>query len=484
MELIRMAKSEILAAIDGLKRQYNRLMRSHKSPLTINPAKDSAFVVAAASAIERLAGRGSVHRTHAERILQDPISDYARAQQLHGVLSTLRADIKAGRLTDTESTRKTVSEPVKASGDATDVFVSWSGTASAEVAEVLSEWLPVVLPGTKPWMSKLDITKGKPWFQEISDQLARCRVCIICVTPTNVKSTWLYYEAGAIAREQDHAHICTYLIGLDPSGLAATPLAQYQATSADEADTWRLIKAINKALGAPHNEQVLRGHFKANWSALADKLTNIHISMNQEKPTQDNQDLSPEARRVLMEAAKDDRGVVAMGKTMHGFDLIVNKTKMCDPNDARVEATYRAAVKELVDQRLLDPQGSGGTSFVLTKPGYDLADKLSRMRASQPPTASSPDYNDNDVLGLLQGWMGGRTSEQNLAAIKFADVDNELNLPSGSAKRLLEQAAKEYAYVAKTKGENVITFTRADGERYVSSNSGWNDPNNPYRVRR
>ena len=65
------------------------------------------------------------------------------------------------------------------------------------------------------WMSSQDIGKGKPWFGSISEQLAKSEVCIICVTPENLDSRWLMYEAGAIA----HARIARVYYGaLDPKG--------------------------------------------------------------------------------------------------------------------------------------------------------------------------------------------------------------------------------------------------------------------------
>lgn len=52
------------------------------------------------------------------------------------------------------------------------VFISWSGTASREVAEALRWWLPKVIQGTNPFVSAKDIDKGANWTSVLSTELA------------------------------------------------------------------------------------------------------------------------------------------------------------------------------------------------------------------------------------------------------------------------------------------------------------------------
>src|SRR4051794_28404124 len=84
-------------------------------------------------------------------------------------------------------------------GKTMDVILSWSGDLSRKVAESLNGWLKDVLPGIKPWISTEDITKGSTWFPALLGRLEAARLCILCITPENVRSPWLYFEAGAIA---------------------------------------------------------------------------------------------------------------------------------------------------------------------------------------------------------------------------------------------------------------------------------------------
>src|ERR1700742_3369985 len=117
-----------------------------------------------------------------------------------------------------------------------DIVVSWSKATSRGVASSLGAWLPKVLPGVRPWMSEEDIGKGRAWFATLQGGLSDAHHCIICVTPENVRSEWLYYEAGVIAARGDDVLICPYLVGVQPGELSGGPLGQYQCTVSTKED--------------------------------------------------------------------------------------------------------------------------------------------------------------------------------------------------------------------------------------------------------
>src|SRR5262245_43236095 len=112
------------------------------------------------------------------------------------------------------------------------VFISFSGDRSAKVASIIREWLPKVIQATRPWMSETDIEKGTRWVSEISGVLAEAAVGIICVTPENIHSPWLAFEAGALSKALSASRVCTYLFDLSPANLPF-PLAMFQATQAN-----------------------------------------------------------------------------------------------------------------------------------------------------------------------------------------------------------------------------------------------------------
>jgi TIR domain len=108
------------------------------------------------------------------------------------------------------------------------VFLSWSGTRSKFIAEALRWWLPRVIQSVRPWMSDEDISAGSRWLSNVSSELSEAKLGIICVTPENKNNPWLLFEAGALSKVIDQAHVCPFLIDLTPGQLAG-PLSQFQA---------------------------------------------------------------------------------------------------------------------------------------------------------------------------------------------------------------------------------------------------------------
>jgi hypothetical protein len=369
-----------------------------------------------------------------------------------------------------------------------ELFLSWSRPSSQQASEALKDWLPDVLPDIRPWMSKEDITKGTPWFSSISVQLARSRVCLICVTQENLGSPWLYYEAGAIAHAMQGSLICPYLLGIDPGKITGTPLGQYQCTTFDKDDTWRLIRSINSVFEPPHNEKLLNGNFDSKWASLQKKFAKILTGLaevDSQTKTPDVE-LSSEARLILVEASYDRGGHVLMIKTSGGFSVQTNGKQLCDRNDPRTEAAFRSAIKELVGRNLLELRGSKGETLALTKSGFELADHLKSQAVTTETPQSYAATEDSDILCLLQGWLGNRTESQNHGTISFEEVDLQLKLSPGSAARLLETAAQKYQLQIDQKGPKYIVFRPIipRSAAPVVSNPGWDDPRNPFGRRR
>jgi hypothetical protein len=126
------------------------------------------------------------------------------------------------------------------------VFFSWSGPRSKAVAEALRTWLPDVLPMTEPWLSAADIEPGAKWRQAISGELETTNFTILCLTPGNLLSPWLLFEAGALSKHFG-SRVCTYLVDLNPTDVK-DPLSQFQHTRANQGETKQLIATINKKL--------------------------------------------------------------------------------------------------------------------------------------------------------------------------------------------------------------------------------------------
>jgi len=74
---------------------------------------------------------------------------------------------------------------------------------------------------------------------------------------------------------------------------------------------------------------------------------------------------------------------------------------------------------------------------------------------------------DDEIIGVIRAWINSSGAAQGLKPIYFDAVDAELNLPSGSAARLIEDAASRW-YVVAQKGPNLIVFENKPRERSPS----------------
>lgn len=154
------------------------------------------------------------------------------------------------------------------------VFLSWSGTRSERVAELLKEWLPCVLQASDPWVSTSDIERGAQWFSSIQGQLQETTTGIICLTQENKEKPWILFEAGALAKGLSDARVCTLLIDLEPQHVRP-PLGQFNHTQVTKDDMFKLICTLNERLTKSLNMTVLKQVFNAQWSFFEGKFQSI-----------------------------------------------------------------------------------------------------------------------------------------------------------------------------------------------------------------
>src|ERR1700743_130514 len=95
------------------------------------------------------------------------------------------------------------------------VFISWSGESSKALADVLRNWLPLVLHYVEPWMSDVDIDAGDRWADAVAKELEASNFGIICVTRENISSPWILFEAGALAKSLKGSRVIPLLFALD-----------------------------------------------------------------------------------------------------------------------------------------------------------------------------------------------------------------------------------------------------------------------------
>ena len=155
------------------------------------------------------------------------------------------------------------------------------------LAEALRDWLPLVINAVEPWMSSVDIDSGSRWTVEVANTLELSRVGIFCLTAENLKSTWLHFEAGAIAKNASKSYVCTLLLELSPDQVE-WPLAQFQAKESNKRGIFELVRSINSADGvAILSETHLQRALEMWWPVLDEAIAGIpaaEITEHPEKP--------------------------------------------------------------------------------------------------------------------------------------------------------------------------------------------------------
>lgn len=189
------------------------------------------------------------------------------------------------------------------------VFISWSGDVSQTFAASLAGWLPNVIQAVDPFFSSDDIRKGAGWLARLSEELDRSNFGILCVTPDNKNAPWLLFEAGALAKKIEQAHVCPLLLGIGAAQLEG-PLAQFQATVATRDEVWKLLISINSALGgAALNESRLRNAFEKNWGDLEAIINTATARIAEKQKSTGGAPLKRTADDMLEEILNVSRGL-------------------------------------------------------------------------------------------------------------------------------------------------------------------------------
>jgi hypothetical protein len=216
------------------------------------------------------------------------------------------------------------------------VFISWSGERSRLVAEALRYWLPKVIQAVQPWMSASDIEKGTRWRTDIANELEQTSIGIICLTPENLGSPWLHFEAGALSKQQQNTFVCTFLYELEPADIRE-PLAQFQTTKAQKEDIRSLVDTINNALSdmrLPDSE--IRESFDVWWPRLEERLNSIPTPKASPEPQRPDRELLEEILGLVREKSRAAQNQEAKLQ----FSTILNSTQDWSLEDAQLLWNY------------------------------------------------------------------------------------------------------------------------------------------------
>jgi hypothetical protein len=101
---------------------------------------------------------------------------------------------------------------------------------------------------------------------------------LLCVTAENVNAPWLLFEAGALSKYVNDSRVVPIILDLKPTDIKG-PLTQFQGINASEADIYKLVTKINKAVSDTGEKgvelPVLDQSFKLWWPQLREAIDAI-----------------------------------------------------------------------------------------------------------------------------------------------------------------------------------------------------------------
>jgi len=152
------------------------------------------------------------------------------------------------------------------------IFISWSDKPSDDIAKLLESFLKICIPNLDIFCSKSKLRKGKQWFTEIQAGLENSDFGILCLTESNTNNPWINFEAGALSKFADHAHICPILFGFNQDNLdSRSPFNNYMCTKFNEDDMRKLIETIRETQSV-HQKETIEIYFQQFFPAFKKKV--------------------------------------------------------------------------------------------------------------------------------------------------------------------------------------------------------------------
>lgn len=123
-------------------------------------------------------------------------------------------------------------------------------------------------------MSDVDIDAGDRWAESVAKELEASNFGIICVTRENVSSSWILFEAGALAKSMNGSRVIPLLFDLDFRDITG-PLAQFQAKKLEKSGVGEVVQSINQSADQPDDQSRAGQLFDALWPQLESAVAEI-----------------------------------------------------------------------------------------------------------------------------------------------------------------------------------------------------------------
>ena len=183
------------------------------------------------------------------------------------------------------------------------IFISWSGPTSQQIAVILRRWIQDVFPSISAWMSAGDIEPGSLWNTRLVDELNKSSLGILCLTQDSLDAPWMIFEAGWLAKTAGVEHVVPYLFQLSTTDVKY-PLAMFQSVEGTQEGSYGLVKKINKVgnLGIPI-DRLEKLHTRM-WPELSQALTAVGPSAERVERKRSDRELVEEILVLVRDSSR------------------------------------------------------------------------------------------------------------------------------------------------------------------------------------
>lgn len=214
------------------------------------------------------------------------------------------------------------------------VFISWSGELSQKISEELKKWLQQCIQSLEVFYSKDDIEKGEYWSTRLSEELRDTNFGIVCLTPENINSQWIYYESGAISKMIE-SKVATIVVGMNITDVKG-PLSRFQNTKLEKEDMYKLLQSINSSISKPLDENILKTSFDAFWPGFYKEITNIVETVTDKEGAKNPKVNVPETVEEILQLVRNQNIILNSLSTIDIRDdinkLLMSSRKRNDGN--------------------------------------------------------------------------------------------------------------------------------------------------------
>lgn len=228
------------------------------------------------------------------------------------------------------------------------IFLSWSDYRSKELAKIIK---PIIesLTRIEVFFSE-DIEKGADWWKTVLKELNDSNAFVTILTPENINSNWIHYEAGAfLTKENDSLYILKCFTENEDYKIER-PLGSFQASMcSSESIKEELVIICERILRnakALKNNTINKGAIKTiNWDLLTntyDRLKNEHQPKVSNKIKKNLELLDTKIENAFLD--------FILNKKIHDFNLNVKNVASKSPSISFDYVSYPDILIGLTDQ--------------------------------------------------------------------------------------------------------------------------------------